>query len=346
MIIFVKNTQDMKKIALWLTIIAAIVSAVSCKDSERKPLLPSISGKAGEVLIVINKESWEDNVGTELRELLASDCPYLPQKEPLYTLINITPGAFTDIFQIHRNILLVNIDSGVTKPGVIFRNDVWSSPQCFIGINAPDNETAYNLIKENEAKILTTLEQAERDRVVANSIKYEEISLRPAMSKLTGGILHFPGGYTLKKQTDDFLWVSYDTQYTTQGVLVFKYPASGTEADFCADTLMTKSNEYMKANVPGMFENTYMTISTAVAPDVQYIKYRGREFAQMRGLWEVYNDYMGGPFVSHAFYSQDGKEIIVLEAFVYAPRYDKRHYLRQIESVLYSFEWDNNRTKK
>ena len=35
----------------------------------------------------------------------------------------------------------------------------------------------------------------------------------------------------------------------------------------------------------------------------------------------------------------DGKDIIVLEAFVFAPRYDKRQYLRQVESLLYSFEW-------
>jgi len=30
---------------------------------------------------------------------------------------------------------------------------------------------------------------------------------------------------------------------------------------------------------------------------------------------------------------------VVLEAFVYAPRYPKRNYLRQVESIIYSFEW-------
>ena len=334
----------MRKIALWLTIIAACLSVFSCKNADRKPLLPNVSGKAGEVLIVINKEYWEGNVGTELRELLASDCPYLPQKEPLYTLINIAPGAFTDIFQIHRNIFFVNIDSSVTSPDIIFRTDVWSTPQCFIGVNAPDSDTALKLIKDNETKILSTLEQAERDRVIGNSIRYEEVTLRPAVSQLTGGILHLPGGYTLKKQADNFLWISYDTQYTTQGILIFKFPATGKD-DFSLENLMEKSDEFMKANVPGMFENTYMTISDAVTPGLQYIKYRGREFAQMRGLWEVYNDYMGGPFISHAFYSKDGKDIIVMESFVYAARYEKRHYLRQVESLLYSFEWDEDVTK-
>ncbi len=92
-------------------------------------------------------------------------------------------------------------------------------------------------------------------------------------------------------------------------------------------------------NVPGMFENTYMTTSDYITPTLTSMRYKGRDFVQTRGYWEVYNDYMGGPFVSHAFYTPDGGSILVLDAFVYAPKYDKRQYLRQVESLLYSFEW-------
>ena len=95
----------------------------------------------------------------------------------------------------------------------------------------------------------------------------------------------------------------------------------------------------MKANVPGMFEGSYMTTSTAQEPTTRSLRYRGRAFMETRGFWEVHGDFVGGPFVSHSFYSPDGNDIIVLEAFVFAPRYDKRQYLRQVESLLYSFEW-------
>ena len=84
-----------------------------------------------------------------------------------------------------------------------------------------------------------------------------------------------------------------------------------------------------------------MITADYIAPTVSYLQDKGRSFAQTRGFWEVYNDFMGGTFVSHSFSSQDGKEIIVLEAFVDAPKYDKRQYLRQVESLLYSFEWEN-----
>ena len=99
-------------------------------------------------------------------------------------------------------------------------------------------------------------------------------------------------------------------------------------------------DEFLQKYVPGMFDNTYMITSQFITPGVKFLKYHDLDFAETRGLWEVYNDFMGGPFVSHSFYSKDGKDIIVLEAWVYAAKYDKRQYLRQVESLLYSFEWD------
>lgn len=329
----------MKRILSLLTILAAGIAAISCSCSPKKALLPTISGKAGEVIVVIDKADWEGAIGSELRELLASDCPFLPQKEPLYSLIDITPSAFTNIFQIHRNIIVIRIGNDVTEPGVIYRKDVWAKPQCVIGVNAVDSDSALQLIKDNSEMILNTIEQAERDRIIANSIQYEERSLAPAVTKLAGGSPHFPTGYSLKKQTSDFIWIEYETTYVTKGIFVYRYPASGTEDDFKIENIVARRNEFLKNNVPGMFENTYMVTSDVTVPGLEYVRYKGRDFAEVRGYWEVHNDYMGGPFVSHSFYSRDGKDIIVLDGFVYAPRYDKRHYVREVESIMYSFEW-------
>lgn len=333
----------MKRILSYLALAMALIAMVSCSDSKRKQaLLPNISGKAGEVIVVIDKGLWEGAVGTTLRDTLACECPFLPQREPLYTLVNVAPGGFGQMFQVHRNIIIVNISSDVTEPGVIYRTDVWARPQCVIRINAADSETAVQLIKENSNRMRITLEQAERDRLIANARKYEELSLSPVVTSMVGGSPHFPAGYKLKKKTDDFIWISYDTEFTTQGIFIYKYPVVEGEDMMSLESFLAENNKVLKENVPGMFDNTYMMPSTFATPSIEYLKYKGRDFAQVRGFWEVYNDFMGGPFVAHAFYSPDGKEMIVLEAFVYAPKYDKRQYLRQVESVIYSFEWAKN----
>ncbi|MCD8312998.1 MAG: DUF4837 family protein [Bacteroidales bacterium] len=319
---------------------AILMTVVSCNPANRKKaLLPVISGKAGEVIVVLGKDNWEGNLGNTLRDLLTAECPYLPQKEPLYSLINVVPPAFTNIFQIHRNIIVFTINGDVTSPGVVYLQDVWARPQCVININAPDAETAAQLVEDNGKMLLNALEQAERDRIIANSKLYEEHSLAPKVRAFIGGSPHFPTGYVMKKQTNDFIWIAYETTYVNQGFLIYKYPARGNEEDFAIENIVAKRNEVLKENVPGMFENTYMTTSDITTPGLEFVKYKGREFAEVRGLWEVYNDYMGGPFVSETFYSRDGSELICMEGFVYAPKYDKRHYLRQVDSILYSFEW-------
>lgn len=322
--------------------LAAVTALSSCTEAQKKKaLLPNISGKAGEVIVVIDKGNWEGLVGNTLRDSLAKETPYLPQREPLFGLVNVPQNAFTNMFQIHRNIIVANINNTVTEPGVVIRKDVWAAPQTVIYVNAPDSETAAKLIEENSSLMATTIEQAERDRIIGNIKKYEELKLAPVVTEMVGGSPHFPSGYKLKKRTSDFIWIEYAIQDVTQGILVYKYPVVEGEQMLSLDNIIENSNEMLKNNVPGMFENTYMTTSTAARPGIEYKRYKGLDFAEVRGFWEVYNDYMGGPFVSHAFYSQDGQNVIVLQAFVYAPKYDKRQYLRQVESVIYSFEWAN-----
>jgi hypothetical protein len=334
----------MKKFLKYMAIaIAAAVALSSCTEQQkRKVLLPNISGKAGEVIVVIDKGNWEGQVGTVLRDSLAQETPYLPQREPLFGLVNVPQNAFTNMFQIHRNIIVVNINNTVTEPGIVIRKDVWAAPQTVIYINAADSESAVKIIQENSSLMCVTIEQAERDRIIGNIKKYEELKLAPVVTEMIGGSPHFPSGYQLKKRTSDFIWIEYAIQDVTQGILAYKYPVVEGEQMMSLESIIENSNEMLKNNVPGMFENTYMTTSTAVRPGIEYKRYKGLDFAEVRGFWEVYNDYMGGPFVSHAFYSKDGKDIIVLQGFVYAPKYDKRQYLRQVESIIYSFEWAKN----
>ncbi len=329
----------MKRIASYLILLAAAVSALSCGSSDRKVLLPNVSGKAGEVLVIMDKDNWEGNLGNAARELLTMDCPGLPNKEPMYSLVNVAPSAFGDLFKIHRNIVYFNIDPQGAEEGIVYRNDVWARPQCLIQVNAATAESATELVRSQGETVIAALEQAERNRVIANTLLYENKTLAPIVSEMVGGKLHFPTGYRLKMKTDSFLWFADDKQYTYQDILVYKYPALPAD-NFTLENIVAKRNEILKANVPGMFDNTYMTTSDYIVPQVRFLKYGGLDFAETRGLWEVYGDYMGGPFVSHSFFSKDGSEVIVLDAFVYSPRFDKRLYMRQVESILYSFEWD------
>ena len=92
-----------------LAVLTCVLALWGCKNGNKKALLPNVSGKAGEVLVALDREQWEGNLGVAIREALASDTPYLAQREPLFTLSNVPPGSFNNMFKMHRNLLLVNV---------------------------------------------------------------------------------------------------------------------------------------------------------------------------------------------------------------------------------------------
>lgn len=328
-----------KRLLNTLLILITVALAVSCKDFGGKLAKKNVTGKAGEVIVVADKGVWIGEPGIELRKVLASDYPALPQKEPAYNLVQIPVSAFSSLFQTHRNIIILQIDANeYTDPQIVTKEDVWAAPQTVINISAPSKEAAAKYIAEKKNLLFNTLGQAERNRIIRNSKRYEEKSLRELVAAEFGGSPYFPSGYSLKKKTNDFIWISYETIYTNQGIFIFRIPYKDTSS-LTLGPLVEACDEVLKNNVPGMFENSYMITSKEFEPELTWMRYKGLDFAELRGLWEVENDFMGGPFVDHAFYSKDGKSIIVVEGFVYAPRYPKRNYLRQVESIIYSWEW-------
>jgi len=326
----------MKTRHLILALLLPCLLLGACGNKEKKPLiLPSISGKAGEVEIVSTKALWESEVGNAVRTVLQAEYPYTPQKETKYRIYNVPPEGFVNVFRLHRNILYVHVADTCASKFMVSKN-VWAEPQTMISVFAPDEATASEIILSHDEKICETFEDAERERVIYNARKFENAALADAVRMQFGGSPYFPSNYTLKKRTDDFVWISYETTYTTQGIFIYKYPYTG-EDQFTLEALVAKRNEVTKENVPASLEGSYMITNPVIQPGYWKKNYKGRDFTEIRSLWETQNDYMGGPFISDAFLSSDGKDIITIEGFVYAPKYDKRDYLRQVEAIIYSW---------
>ena len=333
-----RNRIFFRTAVLLLLLSALVLTACNRKPKDREQYLPNITGNAGEVLVVINKGYWEGELGSTLREILAGEYPFLPQREAVFKLFNATPGGFTGSYLLHRNIVIVNVSPEVDTTGIRMTRNSWAKPQVIVTVSATTPEEASELISDNRELIVNTIEQAERDRLIASSKKYEDKEVRMAVTENIGGSPYFPTGFTMKKNTPEFMWISQETTYVNQGILIFKFPYTDS-SQLTPEYLKNKLHDLWQANVPGMRENSYMTFNKVIDPGFNNIEYNGQTMVEMRGLWEVENDYMGGPFVCHIFPDPARENIIILNAFVYAPKYDKRKYLRQVESIIYSFDW-------
>ena len=77
-------------------------------------------------------------------------------------------------------------------------------------------------------------------------------------------------------------------------------------------------------------------MTDSLLTDVRPITVQGQPAWEVRGLWRVQGDFMGGPFVSHVRVDEVNRRIVASEAFVYAPGRLKRNLVRQLEASLYT----------
>lgn len=304
----------------------------------RKNLLPSVSGSANEVLIVMDKKFWDDDPGKDFKVLLQEDMPGLPQSEPLFNLVQIKNKAFTELFRIHRNIILTQIDPAIEKPGISVAYDKWAQPQLVITMVAKNSTQFNTLFDTNNQKILSLLFKAEQDRLINRNKKYNEGAVSLKLQERVGISLTLPKGYTYDVDTNNFIWLGYETSETIQGIFVYYYPYKDT-TDFDVNRLIEARNKYLKLYVPGENRGSYMTTELQVFPLYRSYTMNGKYTAELRGLWRVEGDFMGGPFVSVSQLDDKRNRIVTVEGFVYAPKYDKRNYVRELEAILSSMKF-------
>lgn len=319
--------------------VALALLTVGCKQGKvKKSLLPGVSGKAGEVLIVMEKNYWNGTPGNLLRNVMQHDVAGLPQSEPLLNTVNISNKAFSELFRIHRNIVLVTISSKVESAEVTIDKDKWAQPQTVIYINAPSRESFIDLWNKKGEKVTATILDSEQSRLMNNYKKYTELAVVDELKKSTGVFLQIPKGYVYDLDTSNFVWMSHETPQISQGIFVYYYDYKDT-SDFAKVSLINKRNEMLQKFVSGPREGSYMTTELQFLPQYRTYKWKNKFTAELRGLWKVEGDYMGGPFVSISQYDETNNRVVTVEGYVYAPKYDKRNYLRQLEAILYTIDF-------
>ncbi len=316
-----------------LALLSLVIFASSCKDDTQ--LRKKITGKAGEVVIVIPRESWDGSVGETMRASLAQAQLSLPQPEPIFDLISVPPNAFKDIFKTSRNIVNVRISQSADSSKVEFKKDIWAWPQAVVNITAKSSEDFDTIFKANSDRIVAYLLKAERDRLMGNYAKYNEKTVIDPLKNTLNINMVVPVGFKVAKEADNFLLLRYDTPEITQGIALYSFPYT-SDSTFTPDYMLTQRDSVLKAYIEGPSTGSYMTTEHRLPPTFNIFSFKNNYATEMRGLWRVENDFMGGPFLNIAILDASNNRVVVADGFVYAPRFDKRNYLRQLEAMIYS----------
>ena len=297
-------------------------------------IMPNITGGTGEVLVVMDQFNWDNSAGELLQDILKEEYPGLPQSEPIFDVIHVTASSFDGVYQFHRSIVLAKVASGL-EPRIRFRENIWAKPQIMVQIEAPTAVVLRELISENEPQIKGFLVQYDRNRLmnVYNDSKDPAIQKDIAMHHQVR--LAIPRGYNMDFSKEEFTSVSIESPDLSQVIQVYDFPAEGPK-DLNVDNIIEKRNSLTKKYVKGPREGSYMTISRMFEPIAYDLKNNNMDVVEIRGLWELENGFMGGPFVSHSVYDDKRGRIVTVDGYVYHPNQKKRVKLRQLEAIIYS----------
>lgn len=326
-------------------ILAGVAAMLLCACDTGKPkiIIGKSKGLPCELLLVVDKVVWDSDLQDTVRSVVEGQVPGLMQAEPMFRVTRIFSKHYDRMFGTMHTQLFVTVDRKLKAPVIGVRHNVTAKPQIEVTVSAPTVDALRGFISQNRVRIQDLLCDAQLDmRAAVLERKYcKRVSdqLRMAM----GMDIRVPEELVATKSGRDFLWCGTNRDQKDMNIVVYALPWDGSTA-FDVERAMARRDSVMKENIPGERPDQWMQTSrengqALVCGRVRSLYGRqaghtGRDILEVRGLWEMRNGALGGPFVCHVNVDTVGRKVIVAEGFVYSPSTDKRDLLRELEASL------------
>lgn len=323
-------------------------------DHSKLDTKPAHTGSPGEILVIATDSVWNNGVKEIFFEKFGYYSPMLPQPEASFNIGHYTPSQFSMIIERHRNIAVVNINPN-RPPGqgyVKVLKDKWAKNQLVIEIEAGSVDEINSLLEESSQGLIALINKKENERLKARFLVYNSEPMMELIQRKFNFNLVIPEGFKMAKDSAGFFWLQREKSKTSGGNayfviqnLVIYYSPHKSDSSFSDANLLKWRDQYVK-NIPATSENSYMKTVYSfddmdLYPIGEDVEIDGQYGRLIRGLWNMENDFMGGPFVSLSTYDENKKQILTIGGQVFAPKFDKREYLREMEAILFSLRFQN-----
>jgi hypothetical protein len=326
----------MRQILLVL-LFASLSLLFSCGESMGdKTILPSSTGKYGEVLVIVDTLYENGATGEELKSIFFKAMPGLPQQESQFRMASVAPQSFKSILKRSRNILKLNIGNG-KKTAIKLEEDIWAKDQLMIHITASSDENAARVLEKNRQTIRDYFNEREVERLKKQFSIKPQIALMEELEKNDHVRLIIPPGFVKMSCESNGCWFkkekSIGEHQIIQGIMLYSYPYE-SDSVFALSEMIDKRDVFTLPNVQGSRDSSFMIVYEEYVPTTKEINLNGLYALEYRGLWNMQNDFMGGPFLHYTFVDEKRNKVINLDGFVYAPKFNKREYLRELEAIM------------
>lgn len=322
-----------QKLCLYIIICVCLCAVSSCTSDKKGDGKKAATAKAQsmpyELLVVANKDWLKTEAGQTLVEVVSAPIEGLPQLEPNFHVTYINPDAFNGTFKVYSNIIFAEVGKKYAEAEMRTARNEYCRPQLIVFISAPDGQAFAELIKGRSQQILDMFNEQEfvRERAVLAK-KFSRAVMQQAEQQF-GVSIKAPQNIDDIKVGKDFFWASDSKRENRTNVCLYTLPMQ----DLSLEDFVAARDSVMKINIPGWREDQWMETDARTVTS-RIVERDGQQVMEVRGLWDMKNDAMGGPFVSYVQADASMQKLLVAEGFVFAPEEKKRAMIRQLEAAL------------
>lgn len=348
-----------------LTVVIAVLlgwTMTSCGTDMASNLTPTphAFGKINSVNVIADSTLWVSGAKDSIAYFLESPYIILPQPEPIFDIRHLQPidllknPTYTEL----RNyVVLADLSdkySPTTEMVVKDLNDAkiqqvkeegfgtavalnkWALGQQLIYLIGRNREELMTGLSTAYPGVIRRLDERENERVkVTAYFQGVDRKLGALISERSGATIDVPGGYQeVPVEAENFVWLRKDIRNGSINIMATRIPYE-SQSQLSKEGLKAIRDQIGKEFVSSTLDDTYMRVNdTALPLFTESKEVNGAYVIEGRGIWEMENDFLGGPFISYLINNEGARELVLLDGFVLAPGEKKREHMEEIEEVL------------
>lgn len=354
---------------LFVTALSVLAATAGCGDGDYRP---RATGPEGEVTIVMDSTRWNGAVGEAVRAHIAPYMNTLPTPERAFDLrhFSLTSQDVFDNVKRRKNVVFIAPLSDSTREAsfmrtrlseeaeeavqagqtaVVAKPNLWRRSQRVYFVTARNPQGLIDALQDQGPRIRSTFHNITLTRMQDEMFeKARQYALEDTLLQRHGFAVNVQHDYQIAIDTTTasrgFVWLRRILSDTRRGLFVYyedNADPSQLSPEWVYATRDSLTQRYLRGNVGGFVKIDYR----------RPLETENRDFLDRyafvtRGLWymvgenedgELFQYGGGGPFVNYAFYDQQQDRIYMIDGMVFAPGYDKRTFLRQMEVIARTF---------
>lgn len=341
-----------------------ISSASSCTQQQRASIAvtPTAYGKVDNIMVIADEYTWTTTIGDTFKNYFETLYPITPQPEPIYDLRYKTPKQFNDgkILRTHRAILIIgalddmndpasavirksigpeNVEKAKNNPSyrIASHKDRWAEGQTVIYWFGPTRSELLKTISKDYKEVMKQFNKADTEffiqQIYAPGSNVDATNAIFANFKID---LKIPTDFILANIDSTSVWLRRETNKTSSNIFITTLPIADSTA-LNPENHKRIRNRLTKFYFSTHIEDSYMQIEEEYPIYYQEMTFDKKTALQARGIWKMFNDHMGGSFVTYMIKDPANNRVIILDGFVHAPGQKKRPLMRKLDMIFSTF---------